>query len=89
LNEAAPARLHGTAKSLNVLTASRAEFAAARARSRTVGLRSGPKHSKKHYYAEKPVGDSVYHHLGTLPEYRTIVANEEPFCLRVLLMVTS
>src|SRR5271170_7525322 len=60
LNEAAPARLHGGAKSLQVLTTSRAEFvAAAYAESRTVGLRDSGERSKRHYYDcdQRPTSD--------------------------------
>jgi hypothetical protein len=61
LNEAAAARLHAGAKSLQVLTTSRAQFAAATvAGSRTVGLRNSRKRSKKHCHAEWPTNDSVH-----------------------------
>jgi hypothetical protein len=61
LNEAAPARLHAGTKSLQVLTTSRAQFAAATvAGSRTVGLRNSRKRSKKHCHAEWPTDDSVH-----------------------------
>jgi hypothetical protein len=52
LNEAAPARLHTGTKSLQVLTTSGTEFAAARAESWTVGLRNSRNRRKKHCYAE-------------------------------------
>jgi hypothetical protein len=45
--------LHAGTKSLQVLTTSRAQFAAATAAgSRTVGLRNSRKRSKKHCHAE-------------------------------------
>ena len=67
--EATAAGLHADTESLHILTTSRAEFtAAARASSRTVGLRNGRNHSKKHCYAERPTSESLYRHLGILPE---------------------
>jgi hypothetical protein len=53
LNEAATAGLNTRTKSLHVLTASRAEFAAAAlAESRIVGLRNSRNRRKKRCYAE-------------------------------------
>jgi hypothetical protein len=73
LNETATARLHAAAKSLQVLTTSRAKFAAvAGSTNRIVGLRNSRKHSKEHRYAERRTNDSVYRHLSTsLPSCRS------------------